>query len=69
MGGSEHNTKIHRVGWEKVIATKNKGGINVGSFKAQNMSLRIKWWWRLKNEVGSLWTEVINCIHNLQKIM
>lgn len=44
---------------------KKDGGLGVGTLKAQNVALLTKWWWRLKNETGSISTNVINSIHNL----
>lgn len=41
-------------------------GLVVGTLLAQNISLLTKWQWRLKNEQGLLWVEVIDCIHNLK---
>ncbi|XP_023729370.1 uncharacterized protein LOC111877058 [Lactuca sativa] len=58
-GGSEEQTKIHWVTWEKVIADKKLGGLGVGSLKALNTSLIVKWFWRLRVEQRALWAKVI----------
>nr|KAJ0222802.1 hypothetical protein LSAT_V11C200073610 [Lactuca sativa] len=63
MGVLEELEKIRR--WEKVLATKSNGGLGVGSIKALNIGLLVKWWWRLKNDRHSLWAHVISGIHNL----
>lgn len=64
-GGCDDRKRIHWVSWEKVIAAKGDGGVGVGSIKALNIGLLIKWWWRLKNENHSLWARVTQGIHNL----
>nr|KAJ0198887.1 hypothetical protein LSAT_V11C600329680 [Lactuca sativa] len=60
---------FHSITWEfpsdKVVAPKSEGGLGVGSIRALNMSLIVKWWWRLKEEKESLWGLVIKGIHNL----
>lgn len=62
-GGSEGRKKIHWVFWNKIIVDKAKGGLGVGSIKSLNISLLVKWWWRLRSEPFSLWAKVITSIH------
>ncbi|KAJ9568131.1 hypothetical protein OSB04_004097 [Centaurea solstitialis] len=57
------NSKICWVNWSTLIAPNKLGGLGVGSIKAANISLLIKWWWRLRNESHSLWAKVIYAIH------
>nr|KAJ0196777.1 hypothetical protein LSAT_V11C700381330 [Lactuca sativa] len=66
-GGCEDKRKIHWVSWDKVLADKSEGGLGVGSIRALNVGLLIKWWWRLKKEEQGLWSKVIHGIHNLDK--
>nr|KAJ0194161.1 hypothetical protein LSAT_V11C800395240 [Lactuca sativa] len=49
----------------KSNGTKGKWWIGVGSIHALNVRLIVKWWWRLKNETMSLWSQVITGIHCL----
>nr|KAJ0226647.1 hypothetical protein LSAT_V11C100002300 [Lactuca sativa] len=58
-GIDENKKKIHWVSRDKVVAPKSKGGLGVGSICALNMSLIVKWWWRLKDKDESLWGKVI----------
>ena len=37
------------IAWEKTLVAKDKGGLGIGSLKAQNISLMGKWWWRFKS--------------------
>lgn len=46
---------------------KDFGGLGVGSLKALNIGLMIKWWWRLRNEPDLLWCKVITAIHGLNR--
>ncbi|KAL7591412.1 hypothetical protein Lser_V15G32700 [Lactuca serriola] len=65
-GGNENKQKIHWVSWEKIIASKDNGGLGIGSIRALNIALMAKWWWRLKTEPVSLWCRTITGIHLLQ---
>lgn len=64
-GGGEDRNKIHWVNWTKIIAPIADGGLGIGTLKAQNLSLLIKWWWRLLNDKKSLWKDTITGIHKL----
>ncbi|GJV50850.1 RNA-directed DNA polymerase, eukaryota, reverse transcriptase zinc-binding domain protein, partial [Tanacetum coccineum] len=41
-------------------------GLNIGSLRAINLALLGKWWWRFRNEGGSLWVRVIKSIHGVK---
>ncbi|KAL7607598.1 hypothetical protein Lser_V15G19622 [Lactuca serriola] len=64
-GGCDEKKKIHWVSWDKVLTAKCNGGLGLGSIKALNIGLLVKWWWRLKDDRHSLWARVIYGIHNL----
>lgn len=66
-GGCDEKRKINWVPWDKVIAEKEIGGLGVGSLKAFNRALLIKWWWRFRTEKSLLWIRVIQGIHNLYR--
>nr|KAJ0209586.1 hypothetical protein LSAT_V11C400182710 [Lactuca sativa] len=38
----------------------------MGSVRALNIALMVKWWWRLRSDPSLLWCRVVSCIHNLQ---
>ncbi|KAJ9565965.1 LOW QUALITY PROTEIN: hypothetical protein OSB04_001931 [Centaurea solstitialis] len=57
--------KIAWISWNKVLASKEKGGLEVGSLKALNLALVTKWWWRFKSETDSLWKRVIQSLHGI----
>nr|KAJ0188284.1 hypothetical protein LSAT_V11C900489440 [Lactuca sativa] len=57
-GDTENNKKIHWVTWEKVIEHKEAGGLGLGSLRDLNLSLIVKWWWRLRLNQDTLWSQV-----------
>lgn len=57
--------KIHQVLWDKVVAPKSEGDLNVGTIHTLNTGPLVKWWCWLKMDKGSLWVKAIKWIHNL----
>ncbi|GJX45177.1 RNA-directed DNA polymerase, eukaryota, reverse transcriptase zinc-binding domain protein [Tanacetum coccineum] len=55
--------KLSFVSWNKVLASKNKGGLGVSSFFAMNRALMFKWVWRFKTDSTSLWAKFILAMH------
>nr|KAJ0222789.1 hypothetical protein LSAT_V11C200061880 [Lactuca sativa] len=49
-----------------VIASKETGGLGVGSLNAFNTALIVKWWWRFRKDPGSIWAKAITSMHKLQ---
>nr|KAJ0213850.1 hypothetical protein LSAT_V11C400201520 [Lactuca sativa] len=64
-GNSGDKKKIHWVAWDIVTASKEAGGLGVGMIKSLNISLMVKWWWRLRTGASTIWVAVIKGIHNL----
>nr|GEY28955.1 RNA-directed DNA polymerase, eukaryota [Tanacetum cinerariifolium] len=54
-GADQSDHKITWVAWDKVLASKKKGGLGVSSFFALNRALLLKWVWRFVSQDGSLW--------------
>ncbi|GJU75589.1 RNA-directed DNA polymerase, eukaryota, reverse transcriptase zinc-binding domain protein [Tanacetum coccineum] len=54
--------KLSFVSWNKVLASKNKGGLGVSSFFAMNRALMFKWFEDLKLTT-SLWAKFILAMH------
>nr|KAJ0217916.1 hypothetical protein LSAT_V11C300139550 [Lactuca sativa] len=55
-GGAEDRKKITRLRY---------GRFGYGSIRALNLSLLIKWWWRLRTNPTASWARVIKGVHNL----
>nr|GEV76370.1 RNA-directed DNA polymerase, eukaryota, reverse transcriptase zinc-binding domain protein [Tanacetum cinerariifolium] len=57
------SNKATWVKWNSVLASKEKGGLDVSSLYALNRGLMLKWVWRFFNQKTSLWAKVIKAIH------
>nr|GEY90244.1 RNA-directed DNA polymerase, eukaryota [Tanacetum cinerariifolium] len=55
--------KLSFISWNKVLASKDRGGLGVSSFFAMNRALMFKWVWRFKTDSTSLWTKFILAMH------
>ncbi|XP_071727056.1 uncharacterized protein [Rutidosis leptorrhynchoides] len=49
--------------WDKVLASFDKGGLNIGSLKAFNLALIYKWRWRYLTKPNDMWVSIIKSIH------
>ena len=48
----------HMVKWDRVCRSKKKGGLGVKDLRKQNISLLVKWWWKLDKNKG-LWQDIV----------
>nr|GEY70803.1 RNA-directed DNA polymerase, eukaryota, reverse transcriptase zinc-binding domain protein [Tanacetum cinerariifolium] len=64
-GLSDLGLKSIWVSWNKVLTSKEKGGLGVSSLFALNRALMFKWVWRFLNQRDSLWVRVIHAIHGV----
>nr|GEW61420.1 RNA-directed DNA polymerase, eukaryota, reverse transcriptase zinc-binding domain protein [Tanacetum cinerariifolium] len=55
--------KASWVKWKSVLASKEKGGLEVSSLYALNRALMMKWVWRFYSQKESLWARVIKDIY------
>ncbi|GKG39923.1 hypothetical protein Tco_0466700, partial [Tanacetum coccineum] len=62
-GATGDTRKLDWIKWSNILASLDKGGLGVGSLKAFNNSLLLKWRWRLLNKPSALWVEVLKSIH------
>lgn len=62
-GGTDDSKKLAWVKWSNILSSMDKGGLGVGSLKAFNMSLLLKWRWRLFQNPNALWVHVVKAIH------
>ncbi|GKC51585.1 RNA-directed DNA polymerase, eukaryota [Tanacetum coccineum] len=64
-GHDSSSKKASWVNWNKVLASKEKGGLGVSSLYALNRGLLFKWIWRFLTQGTSLWAKVIKAIHGV----
>nr|GEU79588.1 RNA-directed DNA polymerase, eukaryota [Tanacetum cinerariifolium] len=62
-GVDADSRKISWFSWDKVVASKEVGGLGMYSFYAMNRSLLFKWIWRFKTNPDALWALIIKAIH------
>ncbi|KAJ9542202.1 LOW QUALITY PROTEIN: hypothetical protein OSB04_028708 [Centaurea solstitialis] len=58
-GGVNEERKICWVAWDKVLRSKMSGGLGIGSLRAINYAMLVKWHWRDKMEPEALWRMVV----------
>ena len=58
-GSACDKRKLHLVGWNKIIKSKEEGGLGIQTSKAKNIALLAKLNWRMFHEKESLWAKVI----------
>ncbi|KAJ9568335.1 hypothetical protein OSB04_004301 [Centaurea solstitialis] len=58
-GGNTDVKRICWVAWDKVIRDKHNGGLGIGSLRALNLALLMKWRWREKTEPYAIWNKVV----------
>jgi len=61
------------VKWSKICIPKKKGGLGIKDLRKLNISLLIKWWWKLESGEG-LWQDIVKkkymknlCLQHLKK--
>ncbi|GJS59725.1 RNA-directed DNA polymerase, eukaryota, reverse transcriptase zinc-binding domain protein [Tanacetum coccineum] len=62
-GSSEDSKKLSWIKWSNTLSSHDKGGLGVGSLKAFNLSLLLKWRWRLMQKSNALWVQVVKFVH------
>ncbi|XP_071708684.1 uncharacterized protein [Rutidosis leptorrhynchoides] len=63
-GSTEIHKKIHWIAWDQVLASFDKGGMNIGSLRAYNYGLLFKWLWHFINYPNSMWVMVLKALHD-----
>ncbi|KAK2436747.1 hypothetical protein QL285_021719 [Trifolium repens] len=58
-GGPSGGRKISWVSWKEVCKPKNQGGLGVRDVGKVNLSLLIKWRWRLLQRGNALWKDIL----------
>ncbi|GJY51080.1 RNA-directed DNA polymerase, eukaryota [Tanacetum coccineum] len=55
--------KLHWIAWNRVLSSRDSGGLVVGSLAAFNKALLFKWKWRLRDNPNALWVRLVTSIH------
>ncbi|GJS32956.1 hypothetical protein Tco_0531338 [Tanacetum coccineum] len=61
-GSTDSSHKVHWIRWKDVLASKDKGGLGIGSLYALNQALILKWRWRFLTNPHALWARLITAI-------
>ncbi|GJZ00465.1 RNA-directed DNA polymerase, eukaryota, reverse transcriptase zinc-binding domain protein [Tanacetum coccineum] len=70
LSGVDNNGKKSIwVKWNKVLTSKEKGGLGVSSFYALNIAFLFKRVWRFRAQGSSLWARIIKGIHGEDGIL
>lgn len=59
-GGTDGDSKIAWVHWEKVCRPVEEGGLGIRDWKYFNWALLGKWKWQMLKEKDSLWCQILN---------
>ena len=63
FGADIGERKINWVSWSRVLASKENGGLGVGSLFSFNKAMLFKWRCRFFKNPNALWVSVIKAIH------
>ena len=58
-GSTSEKRRLHLVGWNKIIRSKEEGGLGIQAAKFKNLALLAKLNWSLNQEKESIWVKVI----------
>jgi hypothetical protein len=56
------------VKWCKICRSKKKGGLGIKNLRRQNISLLVKWWWKLDTQDG-LWQRIVKARYLRSKMV
>ncbi|GKA31135.1 RNA-directed DNA polymerase, eukaryota, reverse transcriptase zinc-binding domain protein [Tanacetum coccineum] len=65
-GAEGSDRKMSWFSWDKVLVSKQKGGLGVSSFFTLNRALLFKWVWRFISKDSSLWSRCIQAFHGIR---
>ncbi|GKD90764.1 hypothetical protein Tco_1366271 [Tanacetum coccineum] len=66
IGGDSDEKKMTWIKWDRCLASKEDGGLGIGSIYGLNIGLLFKWIWRLLCNHSDLRVRVIKSIHGLE---
>ncbi|GKE55956.1 RNA-directed DNA polymerase, eukaryota, reverse transcriptase zinc-binding domain protein, partial [Tanacetum coccineum] len=63
IGGDLGDKKMTWVSWKRCLASKDRGGLGIGSINALNVGILFKWIWRFFTRPCDLWAVVIKDLY------
>ena len=63
IGGDLGEKKMSWISWKKCLASKEMGGLGIGSIFGLNVGLLFKWIWRFLHNSSDLWIKVIKNLY------
>ncbi|GKC54952.1 hypothetical protein Tco_1077697, partial [Tanacetum coccineum] len=67
-GFKENSKGISWVKWNSILASRNVGGLGVGSLHAKNLGLLGKWKWRSSRSCQGIWCEIVKAISSIENL-
>ncbi|XP_071708950.1 uncharacterized mitochondrial protein AtMg00310-like [Rutidosis leptorrhynchoides] len=64
-GGSKEKRKMAWIKWDQVLASREKGGLDIDSIQSFNQALLLNWHWRFVHYSDSLWARTLVAIHGV----
>ena len=58
-GSTNEKRRMHMVGWNKIVKSKEEGGLGIQEGRAKNIALLSKLNWRMYQEQETPWAKVI----------
>jgi hypothetical protein len=68
-GDTENKRKFHAIGWDRITAPKDKGGLGLRKLGTMNKACLLKLNWKLKENSDDLWCKVLREKYDLANSM
>lgn len=56
--GCNKKKRYYLVKWNRICRSKENGGLGIKDLRKQNISLMVKWWWKLETQNG-VWQDIV----------
>lgn len=60
--GSRNTRGMSLLNWNGCCLSKSNGGLGISNLALQNIALLIRWWWRLYQNEGELWFQIMSTL-------
>lgn len=62
-GADVDERRMHRVRWDRVLASREEGGLGVGSLFSFNRAMMFRWWWIFYHSPNLLWARLVKYLY------